>query len=756
MKRTFIIWAAVALALGALGLTLVLERVPAGYEGLRVGGDGDLRGYSEGLRYVPPGRTAFLLYPVGEHTYRVPSDGAMSVLTQEGEPVAVALSFDLTVAPGACIPLYQRFSEDFGGAFEKLVTAAAETEGAVTARAGDAKGFAERVANVVREELSSLGVGLGEVRLERWGGETPSGLPGAAAATAQALRRVIVVGVDGGDWLNIQPMIDAGKLPNFRRLREKGATGPLESIEPMLSPLLWTTMATGRYPEAHGILNFTVTDPETGAKVPITRLYRKVDAFWNMVGDYGRRVCVVGWLATDPPEAINGVMATDKVGYLAYAPDDTAATAASIYPAARAAEIAALAVRTRDVPYDQIHRLIAIDRDEFEACHDREVDPRDPVQNLLLLYASTLTFRDVAMHLLESDRPDLLAVYFEWVDAVSHLFMLHSPPRMPDVDPAEYARYKDAVSVAYEIQDEILGEIMARLDENTVLVVISDHGFKAGAARLRNRPEIWAGNAAQWHRKNGIVALYGAGIRRGAEIKEASILDVAPTLLALQGLPRAADMPGKVLELAFEPELRAELNANTVATLDREREETAVAGGGAAAEATMKKLEALGYITPDNADAHNNLGQRYKERGEYLKAIEEYRKAVAMRPDFAAAYNNMGVCYGKLRRYDEAEAAMRKAIDLKPDDYMAMNNLAVMYIETKRFSKAVDAARRAVAVEPGYVNGHITLGGAHAMNQEYDEAEAAFRRALELDPHNTAATENLRRLAQARQQKGAR
>ena len=59
----------------------------------------------------------------------------------------------------------------------------------------------------------------------------------------------------------------------------------------------------------------------------------------------------------------------------------------------------------------------------------------------------------------------------------------------------------------------------------------------------------------------------------------------------------------------------------------------------------MKKLEALGYLTPDNADAHNNLGQRYQERGDYLKAIEEYKAAVAMRPGFHSAYNNIAVCY---------------------------------------------------------------------------------------------------------------
>jgi tetratricopeptide (TPR) repeat protein len=282
-------------------------------------------------------------------------------------------------------------------------------------------------------------------------------------------------------------------------------------------------------------------------------------------------------------------------------------------------------------------------------------------------------------------------------------------------------------------------------------MVISDHGFKSGESRLRNRPEIWAGNAAKWHRPNGIVALYGSGVKRGFEIRDASILDVTPTVLALQGLPRAADMPGKVLATAFESDVQQHFNPNTVPTLDREREvEPELVAGSAADAQTLKKLEALGYLTPDNADAHNNLGQRYQERGEFLRAIEEYRKAIAMRPNFHSAWNNMAVCYGKLKQYDRAEEALRKTIEIKPDDFYAMNNLAVMYLETGRLDLGVAMAERCVKVEPGYVNGRVTLGSAYAMSGKLDAAEVEFAEALRLDPENRSAKTNLQRLEQQR------
>ena len=301
-------------------------------------------------------------------------------------------------------------------------------------------------------------------------------------------------------------------------------------------------------------------------------------------------------------------------------------------------------------------------------------------------------------------------------------------------------------------QDAILGEIMSRLDDTTVLMVISDHGFKSGAARLKNRPEIWAGNAALWHRPDGIVAFYGAGVKKGAAIEGASIRDVAPTVLALMGLPRAEDMPGTALASAFDDGVTAGFNPERVATLDKPREDTAAGAKSGASEETMKKLEALGYLAPDNPDALHNLGQRYQHQGEFQKAIEQYKKAIAMRPTFYNAYNNLATCYGELKMYPEAIAALEKCISLKPDDYYAMSNLAVVMIQTGKMDDALRYAEQAVRTEPAYVNGHVTYGTVLAMSKRYDEAEKQFNEALRLDPGNTHARENLKKVQAARSQ----
>jgi Flp pilus assembly protein TadD len=523
----------------------------------------------------------------------------------------------------------------------------------------------------------------------------------------------------------------------------------------MLSPLLWTTMATGKSPDEHGILNFTVADPETGRKVPINRLYRKVDALWNFLSDYDRTVDIVGWLATFPAESINGVMVTDRLGYLAYADaSEGGPPQGSVSPDTRFVDIAELIVGSESIAYDDFRRFLHVQQGEFLESRAMAFDPQNPVNNMIMLYASTRTYEEIAKKLLEA-KPDLLAVYFELVDATKHLFMHYAPPREPHIDEAGFTRYRDAVTEAYVEQDRIIGDLIAMCDDNTVVVVVSDHGFKSGDTRPRQRPEIWAGGAAFWHLIDGIICMYGPGIRAGYQIGDADIFDIAPTVLALQGLPKPADMPGSVIEGAFEEPLSSLLNRTPVATLQRERAVDAQALGvdDATSEAALKKLEALGYITPDNHDAHNNLGQIYQKQGRYAEAIEEFKKALELNPNFPAALNNLGMCYGKLKQYDQAEETLRSALQLNPHDVLAMNNMAVMYMETGRFEAAREFAQRAVTVEPNYANGHLTLGSIYATMRQFDMAEAEFERALELDPSNRNAQNNLARLRQERQKR---
>jgi predicted AlkP superfamily pyrophosphatase or phosphodiesterase len=138
----------------------------------------------------------------------------------------------------------------------------------------------------------------------------------ASGCSRDAARgRVIVLGLDGVDPDVVELLISEGQLPNFAKLREAGAHARLLSSEPLLSPILWTTIATGKTPDQHGITNFVAVNEKTGQQLPVTSQMRRVKALWNVVSDLGRKVAVVGWWATWPAETVNGTIVSDHTAY---------------------------------------------------------------------------------------------------------------------------------------------------------------------------------------------------------------------------------------------------------------------------------------------------------------------------------------------------------------------------------------------------------------------------------------------------------
>jgi len=127
-----------------------------------------------------------------------------------------------------------------------------------------------------------------------------------------ARRPVLFVGLDGADWELLDVYVKDGKMPNLAALAREGRTGVLQTLQPPLSPLVWTTMMTGVSPLEHGILDFTRLNPETGAEEPITRAERRVPAVWNLAALKGKSVAVFGMWATWPAEPVPGLLVADR------------------------------------------------------------------------------------------------------------------------------------------------------------------------------------------------------------------------------------------------------------------------------------------------------------------------------------------------------------------------------------------------------------------------------------------------------------
>ena len=128
--------------------------------------------------------------------------------------------------------------------------------------------------------------------------------------------------------------------------------------------------------------------------------------------------------------------------------------------------------------------------------------------------------------------------------------MRYHPPRQSWIGERDFELYHNVVSMAYQFHDQMLGDLLEKAGDDTTVILMSDHGFHPDHLRPASIPDIPAGPAIE-HRDFGILAMSGPGIRKDELLHGASVLDVAPTILTLYGLPVGEDMDGKVLSQAF-------------------------------------------------------------------------------------------------------------------------------------------------------------------------------------------------------------
>ncbi len=578
---------------------------------------------------------------------------------------------------------------------------------------------------------------------------------------------VLVVGIDSADWEMIRPMVERGEMPTFERLLRDGASAPCTSLEPALSPLLWTSIATGRTPDEHGILDFITRDPRTGKTVPVTSTLRRVNAIWNIASEAGRDVGAVGWLATWPAEDVNGVMVTDR---LAFHPFDPAATGGGddglTYPAEIAAEVQALMPAPASIPFDSLSRFLALEREQFDNAAFDTYRRGQLIGNFRRTFAAAEGYRRVTDHLYGRGGWDLFLTYFEFLDATAHLFVRYMEPGLASLPETERAAFHGVVEEAYRWQDRVLGEILARAPKETIVIVVSDHGFLFGERRIAASSEVLGGDAALWHRNEGIILLAGPGVRRGVWLPPVSILDVTPTILWLMGLPVAGDMAGRPFFSAFEAEFLMAHPVESIPTYETAPRETG-ALAGAEDEAIAERLRALGYLASEGVNTVINKAILFRDRGEGAQSIEEWKKAKALAPtradvavglgfalyqsgDRAAArteweralsldaksveaHVNLGNLAYETGDFDDAIARYRAAIDadsLASDAYV---NLAQVHLDQKQFQLAAGVLESAKAVAPGNAAVRYRLGVAFAELGGRENALGEFKRALELD-----------------------
>jgi len=389
-------------------------------------------------------------------------------------------------------------------------------------------------------------------------------------------RRLLLIGIDGAGWDAMIPLLRRGEMPHLEALVRSGYAARLTTMAPALSPVVWTTIATGKRPAQHGIRGFLGRDPDTGEGVPVTSNMRRVSALWNILSAAGVPVSVVGWWVTWPAEEVNGTMVSP------YAAPGQTTWKGSVYLDGRSDQTWPGDLLARMGP--TIEQGVGKAKDSFREIFPALENTATPdylkafLKDMLWVHVSDTIFRDIGAKLLEEDKPRFAAVYLGGVDVTGHRFWRFAHPS-PDEWPltgTQREAYGDSLNRYYRWTDDAIGRLVAAAPPGTTVMVVSDHGMEL--AHQRDRPptdwnqyphEISGGHTRG---PDGILLFSGPGAARNfdpgwwdngaalprlGEAGHPGVLDVTPSLLHFFALPVADDMTGKIRMPMFSNEIAA-------------------------------------------------------------------------------------------------------------------------------------------------------------------------------------------------------
>ncbi len=532
---------------------------------------------------------------------------------------------------------------------------------------------------------------------------------GCRCPTEDSSGELWVLGLDGADWRNFTPLMRMGRIPVFQSLHERGLKAQFHSFEPMISPLIWTSIATGREPTDHGITDFMAVHPETGEEIPITSWFKKVPSVWNILSERGIGCTVIGWWATWPAESINGFMVTDRYRPHILGMDEFSMPKKRIaYPSDLYGELMQHRERTDSGPWPAVPLSKTIKKENGM----RKVYPSE---QLWATYNQTEEYGKAALHLLEKARTEFFTLYLQGTDTLGHLFNRYYLPQRA----SEEAKTAEEILLPYfSFQDSWLEKIFNEAEADTYVMIISDHGFKWRANPPSGRKENPLAGIES-HLIEGMFLGLGPGFETSNRDNPLSVMDIAPTILNFFGLPAAENMPGQ----AIEPFLKSS-SPPRIPDYGQQRETGEGEEWLEEAEDSYgkRKLEALGYVVGDTAERHYNLGFLYFKKSDFISASKEFKKALDMGSAKVETLFNLALSLHMIDKKGEAEKYYRLALAKEPENPRFLHHLGELLISIKP-EEAVSYLKKVLISDAGRPGLHYDYARALIQVKKYAEAE---------------------------------
>lgn len=357
--------------------------------------------------------------------------------------------------------------------------------------------------------------------------------------------KVLLLGWDAADWKVIGPLLAKGQMPALKKLIDKGVYGNMATMNPPYSPMLWSTVATGKSADKHGVLGFLEIAPDLKGIRPVTVNSRKSRALWNIFHNQGMKSNLIGWWPSFPAEPIHGVVVTDKFQKVNINPNIKSPIAdGTIHPKERTKDFFDLRLHPSEIT--EAHILPFIPK---AGRIDQEKD--QGLQTFAKIMAENVSLHAVATNIMRTTEWDFTAVYYDLIDHFCHAFMKFHPPKLNPIPEALFETYKDCINSACRFQDMMLGRMLDLIDDDTTVIVMSDHGYESGHKRILKMPKYQAAPSLE-HRQFGIFVAAGPNIKKNEKVFGLGLVDVAPTILHMFDLPIGKDMDGKIALDIFE------------------------------------------------------------------------------------------------------------------------------------------------------------------------------------------------------------
>ncbi|ABY34571.1 MAG TPA: phosphodiesterase [Chloroflexus aurantiacus] len=266
--------------------------------------------------------------------------------------------------------------------------------------------------------------------------------------------RLLIIGLDSAEPSLVFERWRAD-LPTLNRLMAEGVYGELESCIPAITVPAWSCMMSGRDPGELGVYGFrNRVDRSYGRMVVADSRAIRFPRLWDILGDAGWRVAVIGVPGTYPPSAVNGTLVSC---FLAPSTDAT-----YTFPPTLAERLAAWSAEATpghtyllDVPDFRSDDKARIVRDIYAMCDQRFA---------------------IAEALIREERPDVLMLVDMGVDRIHHALWKHMDPQHPLFVPD--SPFADAIHAYYRHVDTQIAALLAHCAAETAVLVVSDHGAR--------------------------------------------------------------------------------------------------------------------------------------------------------------------------------------------------------------------------------------------------------------------------------------